>query len=494
MKSIFILSVLIISLQTTVITNTIVAQVPAIKSPFSNGYEKGFKEGYCYNTKAIYCDPQVIPITPLPRINESDQYYQDGFNRGFQVGLDLQRVENGGGSISKSGISYSAIPKYKFNDYIPTLPTNAMVNVLMYKEELFKTRIQWVQSRIDGLTELAHALLDDDEFKEINKKIRDYFTSPKNKKELGDFADDWVINQISNALKSFEKEIYQKYKDELKEIEKTNQQSKFFKLLLTAYDSVYKNPALSLKLVEEAEALNFEHTSTYNIKTKAYTELRNFDLALYWVNKLISSNANDKSELRHAIISKAIFLGEFNKYSEALNLLNDPVFNDAEKLVQITVSINKIEIYYRMKDYKAALNLVDQTLSFISLSNSNLKNLKNEDLPRLKQIKAASLRELGEYQQALEVINTAIKEDNPTTYPGFYATKGKIYFALNNYQLAANEFIKNILLDDANAEPFYYLGLCYKNLKQKTKACENLQKAIRLGSKEALEDYPAICR
>ena len=49
---------------------------------------------------------------------------------------------------------------------------------------------------------------------------------------------------------------------------------------------------------------------------------------------------------------------------------------------------------------------------------------------------------------------------------------------MKDYKNALNEFVKTTLLDDKDAESFYYLGLCYKNLIQKIKACENLQKAI----------------
>lgn len=56
---------------------------------FQKGFEIGFKKGYCYNQN-INCMP---PLTPLPRLNESYDNYNAGYDRGFQVGLDLQRIE-----------------------------------------------------------------------------------------------------------------------------------------------------------------------------------------------------------------------------------------------------------------------------------------------------------------------------------------------------------------------------------------------------------------
>jgi len=61
---------------------------------FSNGFDRGFKEGFCYN-KTVDCLPPLTPLTPLARIGERDNSYQDGYNRGFQVGLDLQRLQGG---------------------------------------------------------------------------------------------------------------------------------------------------------------------------------------------------------------------------------------------------------------------------------------------------------------------------------------------------------------------------------------------------------------
>ncbi len=52
------------------------------QTDFSNGYEKGYKEGYCYED--FGCISPVSPVSPIPNIGYDS--YQDGYNRGFSDG------------------------------------------------------------------------------------------------------------------------------------------------------------------------------------------------------------------------------------------------------------------------------------------------------------------------------------------------------------------------------------------------------------------------
>jgi len=54
---------------------------------FSNGYQAGFKAGYCY--QEFSCIPPIPPIPPIPEIGESS--YMDGYNRGFLDGMNAKR-------------------------------------------------------------------------------------------------------------------------------------------------------------------------------------------------------------------------------------------------------------------------------------------------------------------------------------------------------------------------------------------------------------------
>lgn len=461
-------------------------------SNYSIGYEKGFKNGYCYNIPINqYCSPPTQPFTPIPRLNESQDNYQQGYNRGFQTGLDLRRLESGGGTTSPSGIPYSSIQNYKFNDYIPEIPVNAYVTVGLYKQALFNKRAQWIQKRIDDLYELASSLLDSDGYKKIQNSIITYGNSLQGRRDLADFADDRVIMQIANSLKSIESQIYEEYKTEISEINKRNKENQFINLINAAYDSLNSNPKLSLKFVYEAENMNIESKYINDIKSIAYANLDEPELALEYRNKYISSPNITHTDLQYSIFDKALLLFKLNKVTDALIQLNNTIFKDADDTLSLNIFFWKTNIYLELNDYQNSLSYADKYLSGKAIEIVGLN--RKEAVIRIKQIKAASLRELGRYQEALDIINLTIKENNSTSNPSLYATKGKIFFKMREYKNAMNEFIKITLLDDNDAESFYYLALCYKNLNQKNKACEYLQKAIKLGSKEALEEYPSFC-
>ena len=63
------------------------------QSNFDNGYKKGFQEGYCFN-KSIGCIEPISPIAPIPKIGENMNSYTDGYNRGFNDGLEKQKKES----------------------------------------------------------------------------------------------------------------------------------------------------------------------------------------------------------------------------------------------------------------------------------------------------------------------------------------------------------------------------------------------------------------
>ena len=57
-----------------------------ISTPFCEGWEDGYKEGYCYRIEN--CLEPLVPQCPLPEIDENG--YNDGYNRGFINGLNNQ--------------------------------------------------------------------------------------------------------------------------------------------------------------------------------------------------------------------------------------------------------------------------------------------------------------------------------------------------------------------------------------------------------------------
>ncbi|CAA7386949.1 hypothetical protein [Chryseobacterium fistulae] len=60
------------------------------QSNFNKGFNMGYGEGYCHD-KGVGCIKPLSPMAPMPTIGESINSYQDGYNRGFQQGLNAQK-------------------------------------------------------------------------------------------------------------------------------------------------------------------------------------------------------------------------------------------------------------------------------------------------------------------------------------------------------------------------------------------------------------------
>jgi hypothetical protein len=177
-------------------------------SEFSRGFQEGFKKGYCYN-KNFMCNPPLAPMTPLPRLNESDNSYTDGYNRGFQVGLDMQRVD-GTYSSNTNSVNY---PQYRFNEYIPTISVNDYANVLLYKRALFNKRLDWIRKRIEDLHDLNYALSYKNYIEAYNARNTEItkFVREQLQAKNPDLSDNYVFNQIVTAFSTIQKNIYNDY-------------------------------------------------------------------------------------------------------------------------------------------------------------------------------------------------------------------------------------------------------------------------------------------
>ncbi len=192
-------------------------------------------------------------------------------------------------------------------------------------------------------------------------------------------------------------------------------------------------------------------------------------------------------EFRIAKLIKARLLEILGESQEALTELNNPVLIVKNDTILQAINLWKTQVYYSLQNYDSSINYANKYLS-------NFFKMDKYSTLSILQLKAMNLRELGKYKEALVSINEAIKKDNTNSIPSLYATKGIIYYKIQDYSDALNEFIKATLLDEKDGESFYYRAMCYKNLNQKNKACENFLKAVKLGNKDALDAYPVYCK
>ena len=74
-----------------------------------------------------------------------------------------------------------------------------------------------------------------------------------------------------------------------------------------------------------------------------------------------------------------------------------------------------------------------------------------------------------------------------------FIVKGNEKFEKKDYEGAVLDYTKSIELNDKDANAYYKRGLSKLFLKEKNSGCSNLNKAMELGSKEAVEIIKKYC-
>ena len=230
--------------------------IAQLETNYHRGFKIGFKEGYCYNNTSVSCLTPLTPLVPLPRINENKENYTEGYNRGFQFGLDLKRSK---GAMEISDNSLNVSPN--FNNYVSQNPVEAMRMVGMYKQQKFDARTNWTQERIYQLTDLIKNLFNGKNLPSyhIEKtrniyliKLRNY----ANSLSAIDFGDDYQFRNVVNGFISLEKILYSSYNSCVKSENQT-------KIETEAKESLKKQNE-----VEEQKEVEHKFSSNFLAKNK----------------------------------------------------------------------------------------------------------------------------------------------------------------------------------------------------------------------------------
>lgn len=105
------------------------------QTSFYNGFEEGYKAGYCYGKKA--CVAPMIPAAPPTGFS-----FQDGYNSGFQMGLDKQR---GVEYVGNKG--YKGTPATFIGDAMFKLPYELMMKIIDKKDQEFEDQYGTFENR-----------------------------------------------------------------------------------------------------------------------------------------------------------------------------------------------------------------------------------------------------------------------------------------------------------------------------------------------------------
>jgi tetratricopeptide (TPR) repeat protein len=98
----------------------------------------------------------------------------------------------------------------------------------------------------------------------------------------------------------------------------------------------------------------------------------------------------------------------------------------------------------------------------------------------------------GSYLKALEWFNKCLSIDQSEA--NFYIARGNTYLRTNTYKFALQDYGMALDLDPKNPDTYLSKGLARYQLNDAEGACNDWQKAARLGSAKAIEMLNTRCQ
>ena len=115
---------------------------------YDRGFQNGYKEGYCYND--FGCISPIPPITPIPLIGESNDNYQDGYNRSFKRGLEDKQAKksNSGGNQGGQG---TYVPQQQYQSTYVSPNYDLLIKALEMKQAQYERDEQQKKEKAVGM-------------------------------------------------------------------------------------------------------------------------------------------------------------------------------------------------------------------------------------------------------------------------------------------------------------------------------------------------------
>lgn len=250
------------------------------QNSFILGFDAGYANGYCQD-QGPGCIAPVPPIAPIPSVNESMNSYQDGYNRGFQMGLS---AHTSNGNTSSNRTRYKAAASPIFIDGIGATDTGIKAAQLKYLID--KSKQDLISENYD------EAILDARKMLAIEPNIPlAYFVISNAYYKQGD-----IFNAYNYAMKS--DNLRGERTDWGLEIEiKTSE-------LLAGYfrNNDYKN------LVDFCRATTYPTYVTKTYLFLAYSNTSEYKKALDLYKELISSDTYKTDKEMRMIVNAGFFI------------------------------------------------------------------------------------------------------------------------------------------------------------------------------------------
>lgn len=416
------------------------------QSNYSNGFQSGYKNGYCHN-QGIGCISPIPPVTPIPSVNESINSFQDGYNQGFTVGLNA----------NKAGVN---VDRKRFQATAPTFVEDNMSKINM--NDLAKVAGVLRQAKAKAL-ELAQ----EGKYQESVDICKAGLKINPQDDEFMMFIGDIYARFIVNDAEA----IY--YLEKAYKINKlTSIKNKINRIKNGTEERVdIENDKIPSKenSIDKQELKNLIIDINKSFKAKNYIKALELSNNLNSINPGIGANA---------------FIGYSNYY------LKD--YANAIKYFSLVISEEKRpDVYFWRAVSKSELNDNYGAISDLDVLINLGESKGNYDMATVYNNKAYALVGLKNYKEALTNVNKALSLDSSIWY--IWDTRGEINYHLNLFSESISDMEKAIgLKPDGNS--YYFSGLAKIKLKQIANACKDFSKAGELGKSEAYVEINTYCK
>lgn len=209
------------------------------------------------------------------------------------------------------------------------------------------------------------------------------------------------------------------------------------------------------------------------LSAKAYELESSYELAIYELKKAIEL-AREKTEYK---ITLGDYLSKSNNYQRAIEVYKEVLSESPEKF---GVNLKLADSYLKNNEIAEAEKQIEYYQSFfpedeVGLILASKIYLNAED-----------------YTKALKQVNKLFKSEKIKAE--YYLTRGNIYYQTGSYKYSAEDLSMYLDLTPNDPDANLQLGNAQKQLGNDRLACYYWQRALRLGSMEAIEQIQKNCK
>lgn len=243
--------------------------------------------------------------------------------------------------------------------------------------------------------------------------------------------------------------------------------------------SVYKaleQYTRALSDLEQVILISDYRTNAYLEKGEIYSEIGDSIEALYCADMVLE---HDEDDIEALYLRAYVLYVHFNKLDEALDDIERSIWLDPSYPQDHCL---QAEILLDMWEYDAALESIDRAIE-----------MEPKD-PYYYYIRACIKEAKTDYEGAQKDLEKALRFDNDEQCtPCIYFELAFIKDELGELQNAIDGYSKVIEFDPKYSEAYYNRAMCYLELDEIEAACADLDKALELGDKDAMEYIQEYC-